>query len=174
MRQTSQNTSASYPPASPHAPSVCAYSSAMSVSFGSLGDGALCLGELGRGSAHGRRRKRHEERAHGRVVADRADELAHDAGAPVDPHRSVGRLVVAGEDPQHGRLADAVRTDERDALAVADPERDVVEQAMSAAGALPRQALHFDRAHGEATLRGRSRRRRRFAYRRRRRTRRTL
>ena len=42
-----------------------------------------------------------------------------------------------------------------DALAVPHPKRDVVEQAMSAAGALPRQALHFDRAHGEATLRGR-------------------
>ena len=64
-------------------------------------------------------------------------------------------FVVAGEDPQDGRLADAVRADERDALAVADTKRDVVEQAMSAARALPRQALHFDRAHGEATLRGR-------------------
>ncbi len=37
---------------------------------------------------------------------------------------------------------------ERDPLAVADAERDVVEQPMSAARALPRQALHLDGAHG--------------------------
>ncbi len=67
------------------------------------------------------------------------------------PSRS---LLVTGEDPHHGGLADAVRAYERDTLSVADAERDVVEQPMSAARPFPRQTLHVDRAHGSPTLRG--------------------
>ena len=72
-----------------------------------------------------------EELLDGRLVADRADELAHHRGLAVAAGdvdaAGVGR-VVAGHDPQQGRLAGPVRPDQRGLGALADPEPDVVEQ----------------------------------------------
>ena len=51
-----------------------------------------------------------------------------DAGAGVQAHLAVVGLVEAGEEPHEGRLADAVGTDQADALAGVQLEADVLEQ----------------------------------------------
>ena len=91
MRQVSQNTSASYPPASPQLPSASAYFERGISVVRALRDDALGIGELGGGLPERGSGERDEKRPHGRVVADRADELTHDPGASVDPYRSFGR-----------------------------------------------------------------------------------
>ena len=64
------------------------------------------------------------------VVARRRvpDELAHEGEVAVDTDRSGVARLVAGDEAQQRRLADAVRTDERHPLTVADMERHVVEE----------------------------------------------
>ena len=54
--------------------------------------------------------------------------------------------VVADDDPQQGRLADAVRTHQGHVVAVADAERDVVEQDVRRAG--PIEVADLEGAHG--------------------------
>ena len=73
--------------------------------------------------AHAGRRDRHEQVAHGRLVADLADELAHHAEPAGAGDRALLRVEVAGDDPQQRGLAGAVGADEGDLRAVADPER---------------------------------------------------
>ena len=57
-----------------------------------------------------------------------ADELPHHAEAAGAGDRAGVRREVAGDDPQQRGLAGAVGADQRDLGALADPERDVVEQ----------------------------------------------
>ena len=77
-----------------------------------LRDDALGIGELGGGLAERGCGKRDEERPHGRVVADRADELAHDPGPSVDAHGSFGGALVAGEH-SHARSSSRRRSRRR-------------------------------------------------------------
>ena len=89
--------------------------------------------ELGRvdgvpGLADGGRREVDQEPLHGRVVADRADELPHDAEPAGARDRPGLGDQVAGDDPQQGRLPRTVLTDQRGPGAVPDAEVDVVEQ----------------------------------------------
>ena len=63
-----------------------------------------------------------------RVVADAADELAHHPEPAAARDRARRRREVAGDDPQQSGLAGAVRPDQRDDGALADPEGDVVQQ----------------------------------------------
>jgi hypothetical protein len=69
-----------------------------------------------------------EQVADGRLVVDRADELPHHAEPAAVRHPARGRRQVAGDEAQQGRLAGAVRPDERDVRAVADAERHVLQQ----------------------------------------------
>ena len=59
------------------------------------------------------------------VVALVEDGHAHAAGAG---HAAVVGLLHAGQDAQQGRLAGAVGADDADALAVVEPEGDLVEK----------------------------------------------
>ena len=105
-----------------------------------------------RGAPDAKGGQRDKKVTHRRVVADRADQLAHDADAPVDPDgaRVSGRLT--GENPEKRRLADPVRSDERGVLSVTDPKGDVGEE-RRAAGPAPGEVAYLDHAHGWFTLR---------------------
>ena len=84
--------------------------------------------DLGSRQAHGVGRDRHEQVAHRGVVAHLADELAHHPEAAAAGHRPLGCREVAREDAQQGRLAGAVRADERDLGPLPHPEGDVAQQ----------------------------------------------
>src|ERR1700687_1244147 len=98
------------------------------------------------------RSQRDETVMHSRVVADRADQLAHDTDVPVNPDGAgvPGRLT--GEKPEKGGLADAVGPDESGVFPVADPEGDISEEGR-AAGPAPGEVAYLDHAHGWFTLR---------------------
>ncbi len=109
---------------------------------------------LGRGErlgagAHGRRRDGGEQPAHGRLVAHAADELAHHAQAAGADDGALGRLVVARDQAQQRRLAGPVRAEQRGLRALADPERDVVQQ-RPAVGQRIAHACEVDMAHGRS------------------------
>ena len=57
-----------------------------------------------------------------------ADELAHHTQPARARHRPRMGSEITGDDPEQGGLAGAVRPDQRDLRALADAERDVVEQ----------------------------------------------
>ena len=78
------------------------------------------------------------------------------AEVAVDPDRAGVARLVAGDEAQQRRLADAVGADERHPVAVADVERDVVEQGRPT-GAAPGEVADGDGAHGAANARGRRR-----------------
>ena len=61
-------------------------------------------------------------------VADAADELTHHAEAAAVRDAALLWGEIAGDQAQQGRLARPVRADKGRRGAVADPERDVVEQ----------------------------------------------
>ena len=89
----------------------------------------LAAVDLGRCLADPRRRDAEQQVGDGRVLAERgADDLPHHAEPAGAGHRAGVRHQVAGDDPQQRRLAGAVRADQRDLGALADPERHVVEQ----------------------------------------------
>jgi len=82
-----------------------------------------------------------------RLVADHADELAHHAEPADACHRALAQRQVPGDQPQQRGLARAVRPDERDLRALADPERDVGEQHSSVREHMPHPG-DVDVAHG--------------------------
>jgi hypothetical protein len=78
--------------------------------------------------ADGGRRQVDEEPLHVRVVADRADELAHHAEPAGTGDRARLRDQVTGDDAQQRRLAGPVLADQRRAGALPDAEADVVQE----------------------------------------------
>ena len=123
----SQPASASYPPTSAQSTSACAYricagSSSVSMIASSA---AASSTAASRTAGDGQRRQQVPDRA---VVVDPADVLPHDPEPAAAPDGPRVRLLVAGDDPQQRRLAGTVGADERDARAVTDPERHVVEE----------------------------------------------
>src|SRR5690606_20820919 len=88
------------------------------------------LRALQRGGGRAHRLGRHPEQqvAHRRLVAHLTHHLAHDAEPARADHGALLRREVAGDHAGERRLARAVRPDERDARAVADAQRDVVQQ----------------------------------------------
>jgi hypothetical protein len=91
----------------------------------------LAAVHLGRGRAHPGRGDRAQQVGDGRVgdpVQPVPDELAHHPQPAGAGHGAGVREQVAGHDPQQRGLPGAVRADQGDLGAVADPERDVVEQ----------------------------------------------
>ena len=84
--------------------------------------------DLRGGPPHRLGRDGHEQVAHRRLVADLADELAHDAEAARAGDRALVRCDVAGDDPAKGGLARPVGADERDLGALAHAEADLVQQ----------------------------------------------
>jgi hypothetical protein len=98
------------------------------------------------GLADGRWSEADEQVAHGGVVADRADELPHDAEPALGHDRAGVRLQVTGDDPQQRRLARAVGADQCRLDPVADPEADVGEQ-LPAVGQHAGHPLHVHVSH---------------------------
>ena len=123
--------------------------------------GALGRDEAGVGVADLGRAHRDEQVADRRVVADGADELAHDPEPTVDRDRARGGALVARDHADEGRLPDAVRADEGGVLGVADAEADVVEELAPTRDAVC-QPVHLERAH-ERAYDGRSPRPRAFS-----------
>ena len=80
------------------------------------------------GQAHRVRGHGEQEVAHSRVVANVADELTHDGQTTTARHRSLVGRQITGDDPSQGRLARAVRPDEGDLGALADPQMDITQQ----------------------------------------------
>jgi hypothetical protein len=81
--------------------------------------------DLLRRSADPRRRDGDEQVAHGRLVADLADELAHDPEPARAGDGAVVRIQVPSDDPGQGGLARPVGADERDLGALPHPDGDV-------------------------------------------------
>ena len=124
--------------------------------------GALGRDEAGVGVADLGRAHPEEQLADRRVVADGADELAHDPEAAVDRDRARRCALVARDHTDEGRLPDAVRADEGGVLGVADAEGHVVEELAPARGAI-RKPVDLERAH-ERAYDDRSSRSRRRAF----------
>ncbi len=80
------------------------------------------------GGAHPGGGQRQQQVAHGGLVPDRADELAHHPDPARARDRTGVRREVAGDHLQQGGLAGAVRADQRGLGAVTDPEAHVGEQ----------------------------------------------
>ena len=105
--------------------------------------GAACWSGVGR--------QVEEHVPHGAALLAPPDELPHHPQPAVHVDApGVGRLV-AGDDPEQGRLAGAVGADERHVLAVAHAEAHALEQ-LDAPGRAARHPVHVDRAHGRWTL----------------------
>src|SRR5688500_15818747 len=77
---------------------------------------------------------------------DAAHQLVHDAEPAVHRDRAGVAVEVTGDEAQQRRLADPVGAHEGGALAVADPERHVVEEHV-AAGSCPGHTAELYRAH---------------------------
>ena len=69
-----------------------------------------------------------EQVAHRALIAQGAEELAHDPDPAGTRDRPRGRLQVAGDHPQQRGLAGAVGADQRRLRTLPDPEADVVEE----------------------------------------------
>ena len=143
----SKSTSASYPPASPQA---CSAFGVRSWAFSACGAASIARSAAANRSpaadsaggarlkaiqpGYGRRsrptpsRSRRRRDPMLRDVADHADELAHHAEPAGARDRADRHRQVAGDHPQQRRLAGAVRPDQRDLGALADPERHVGEE----------------------------------------------
>ena len=78
--------------------------------------------------AQRRRGQRQRQVVRASIVADHADELAHHAEPAGPRDRPGAHRQVAGDHPQQRGLAGAVRPDQRDLGALADPERHVGEE----------------------------------------------
>ena len=75
-----------------------------------------------------RRRGRHQQVAHRRVIPDLAHELAHDAHVSRPANHAFVRNEVAGDDPEQRGLAGSVGPDQRCFAAVRDLEGHAIEQ----------------------------------------------
>jgi hypothetical protein len=111
------------------------------------GQRPLGLEQRGAGSAKVRPGQANQQLPDGGVVADRADELSHDAEAAPDHDLPRGRLDIASNQAQQGGLPGAVGPDQRRMMAVADPEGGVLQQHTAARQHMTEMG-DIDSAHG--------------------------